>query len=33
VFPELVEFNPTKVLGEHVGGVLGSFNEVEIHFL
>jgi hypothetical protein len=33
VFPELVEFNPTKILGEYVSGILGSFNKVKVHFL
>ena len=31
MFPELVELNATKILGEHVCRVLCSFNEVELH--
>ena len=31
MFPELVELNVTKVLGEHICRVLCSFNEVELH--
>ena len=31
MFPELVELNATKVLGDHVRRVLCSFNKVELH--